>query len=157
MSKAHSRKILDIGCGKNKREPKAVGLDIRDYDPVDVVADIDREELPFESDRFERILTYSVLEHMENLPSVMEKIHRIAEDGAVVEGKVPHWKDRNAYIDPTHKRFFDERTFDYWDPTTEYGDLEYFDVEFRVRRSQRVRRLQFWKSRPIEFKLEVVK
>lgn len=158
MSSVTNTGILDIGCGNNKRDPTALGLDLRNYDAVDVVADLDSEDgLPFESDRFTEILAFSILEHVEDLPAVMEEIHRIGKDGATVRGKVPHWKDRNAHIDPTHSQLLDERSFDYWDSTTEFGQLDYFDAEFRVQKAKRIRRVKFWKSRPIEFELEVIK
>ena len=149
--------VLDVGCGDNKRDPAAIGLDLRDYDPVDVVHDIEETPWPLETDWFDEILAYSVLEHVDDLPGVMAELHRIAKPGATIRGKVPHWKDRNAYIDPTHTQLFDERTFEFWDSTSEYGRRDYFDVEFRVRRAKRIRRVRFWKSRPIAFELEVVK
>ncbi|AGB15614.1 methyltransferase family protein [Halovivax ruber XH-70] len=150
--------VLDVGCGANKRDPGAIGLDLRAYADVDVVADLDSATgLPFEANRFDEVLAYSVLEHVRDLPQTMAELHRIATPGGTIRGKVPHWRDRNAYVDPTHEQLFDERTFDFWDPTTEHGAMEYFDVEFRVRRARRIRRVQFWKSRPIAFELEVVK
>lgn len=158
MAREAEATVLDVGCGPNKRDPAAIGLDRRAYPDVDVLADLDTEVgLPFESNRFDEILAYSVLEHVTDLPRTMAELHRITTPGATVRGKVPHWRDRNAYIDPTHEQLFDERTFDFWDPTTEHGQMEYFDVEFRVRRARRIRRVQFWNSRPIAFELEVVK
>lgn len=157
MPTARNSGALDIGCGNNKRDETAVGMDIRDYDDADVIHDLSETPWPFDDNEFERIDAYSVLEHIEELPAVMAEIHRVAKDGAIVRGKVPHWKDRNAYIDPTHTQLFDEQSFEFWDSTSEYGQREYFEVEFRVRKSQRIRRAQFWKSRPIEFELEVMK
>jgi len=186
-------RTLDIGCGDNKRDPDALGLDIRPYDAVDVVYDITVTPWPFLNGTFDRVNAYSVLEHLPNFPEVMAEIHRVCRGGAVISGKVPHWSDRNAYVDPTHVAHsrrpaadggdpvtlpwthgeteddaggappvtmvagFDEQTFEFWDPTTELGEREYFDPEFRVRRAKRIRRLQFWKSRPLEFELEVRK
>lgn len=147
---------LDLGCGANKRDPDAIGLDVRDYPAVDVVANVE-DGLPFEDSRFEEVLAYSIFEHVSDLPYVMAEIHRVCQDGALVRGKVPHYTDRNAYIDPTHKRFFDVRTFDYWDSTTEHGDMDYFASEFRVQKARRIKRVKFWQSRPIQFELSVVK
>lgn len=147
---------VDIGCGDNKRDPDAVGVDFRDTDDVDLVHDIE-DGLPFASNTVDRVYAYSVLEHVEDLPGVMAELHRVCRGGAIVEGKVPHWKDRNAYIDPTHVRFFDERTFYFWDSALFPHQPSYFDVEYRVQRSSRIWRVQFWKSRPIWFELEVVK
>ncbi|WP_205596742.1 methyltransferase domain-containing protein [Halostella salina] len=184
-------RTLDVGCGDNKRDPDAVGLDVRPYDAVDVVYDVSATPWPFRDDTFDRVLAYSVLEHLPDLPAAMAEIHRVCRDRATVVGKVPHWTDRNAYVDPTHVARprgtladggdgvtlpwaladetgpdappvtmvagFDERTFEFWDPTTELGARGYFDPEFRVRRAERIRRVRFWKSRPVEFDLEVRK
>lgn len=149
-------KLLDLGCGDNKRHPGAVGVDVREYDDVDVVTDLE-SGLPFGESEVDGVLAYSIFEHVEDLPGLMADLHRVCRDGATVEGKVPHWTDRNAYVDPTHVRWFDTRTFEFWDPRTELGQRGYFDAEYRVRDASRVRRLQFWKSRPIAFELEVVK
>lgn len=148
-------RTLDLGCGDNKRDADAVGVDIRDYPAVDVVADIE-DGLPFDDGRFERVLAYSVLEHVDDLPRVMSEIHRVLQPGGVLEGKVPYWEDRTAHIDPTHVRGFDTRTFDYWDSTTRLGALDYFDAEFRIESVRRVRRIQFWRSRPIQFELRAI-
>jgi SAM-dependent methyltransferase len=185
------RRALDVGCGDNKRDADAVGMDIRPYDAVDVVYDVTRTPWPFADETFDDVYAYSILEHLPNLPDVMAEIHRVCRDGATLTGKVPHWKDRNAYVDPTHVAHprdtvtdggdpvtlpwtlseenlpsappvtmvagFDEQTFEFWDPTTELGSRGYFDPEFRVREAERISRIQFWKSRPVEFELEVRK
>lgn len=155
MSNAISS-TLDIGCGNNKRDPAAIGLDLRDYDDVDVVHDLE-DGLPFEANCFGEVLAYSVLEHVADLPAVMAEIHRVLEDGGALKGKVPHYRDRNAYVDPTHTQLFDTKTLEYWDSTTELGKLDYFDVEFCVCEASRIQRIQFWKSRPIVFELEAIK
>lgn len=148
--------IVDIGCGPNKREPADVGVDIRDYDDVDIVADLE-DGLPMDSSTADGVLAYHVLEHVDDLPGVMEELHRVLKDGGYLEGKVPHYRERDAYTDPTHRQYFTASTFDYWDPTTEYGSMSYFDAEFRIETAQRVRRIQLWKSRPVEFRLQAVK
>lgn len=146
---------VDLGCGPDKRDG-TIGLDIRPFDGVDVLCDLN-VGLPFRDSTVGRFYAYRILEHVDDLPFVMSEIHRVAENGSIVEGLVPHYTDRNAYIDPTHQQYFDVRTFDFWDSTTELGQRGYFDPEFRVRKARRIRRVQFWKSRPIEFELEVIK
>lgn len=148
---------LDIGCGPNKQDPDALGLDIRDYEPVDVVCDIEAG-LPLPDETFRVVYLYSILEHVEDPADLLNEIHRVCIDGAMVYGKTPHHKDRNAWVDPTHVRPFDEQVFDFWDSTTELGRRGYYpDTEYRVHKSRRIRRVKFWKSRPIEFELEVIK
>lgn len=148
--------IVDLGCGPNKRPSADVGVDVRDYDGVDVVCDIE-DGLPFDDGAVDRVLAYHVLEHVADLPAVMAEIHRVLVDGGTIRGKVPHYRDRDAYTDPTHKQYFSAASFDYWDAATEYGSMDYFDVGFRVRVAERVRRLRVWRSRPVRFELEAVK
>jgi len=167
---------IDLGCGRQKRDPGAIGIDIRDYEPVDIVADIETG-IPLPDNSVERVTAVSVLEHIDDLPGVMAEIHRVCIDGATVTGKVPHWRDRTAYSDPTHVARgvvgrgtgsgypdcprgacgFTTDTFDFWDPATEHGQRGYFDAEFRVLWCHRIRRILIWKSRPIRFGLRVVK
>lgn len=148
--------VIDLGCGPNKRAPADIGVDIREYDDVDVVADVEGG-LPLDTDSADRVLAYHVLEHVDDLPGVMAELHRVLRDGGVLEGKVPHYQDSDAYTDPTHRQYFTAHTFDYWDPSTEYGAMEYFDCEFAIERCERVRRVQIWKSRPVRFELRAVK
>lgn len=146
---------LDIGCGPNC-EPGYVGIDIREYPGVDIVADVE-SGIPLKDNTVSRVRVEAILEHVDDMPELMSEIHRVCVEGARVTGRVPHWRDRNAYIDPTHVRPYDQRTFDFWDSTTEFGRRDYFEEEFRVHHSERVPRIAFWKSRPIKFDLEVIK
>lgn len=148
--------IVDVGCGPNKREPADIGVDMREYDDVDIVCDIENG-IPLATGSVDRILAYHVLEHVSDLPMVMAELHRLIGDGGVLEGKVPHFKDSDAYTDPTHSQYFTTQTFDYWDSSTEYGGMNYFDSEFSVANAERISRVQFWKARPIRFELRAMK
>lgn len=148
--------IVDLGCGPNKRAVADVGVDIRDYEGVDVVCDIENG-LPFDDGEVHRILAFHVLEHVADLPGVMAEIHRVLEEGGTMRGKVPHYRDSDAYTDPTHEQYFTASTFDYWDSTTEFGAMGYFDAEFYVRMAERVPRLRIWRSRPVRFEVEAVR
>jgi hypothetical protein len=49
----------------------------------------------------------------------MVECYRVLEYGAPLFIKTPHYLHRDAYTDPTHKRFPTEHTFDYWIPGTQ--------------------------------------
>jgi len=55
-----------------------------------------------------------ILEHIRNLPKLMQDIHNVCIDGAKVYIEVPEAPSHYAFDDPTHARFFTPATFDYW-------------------------------------------
>ena len=66
----------------------------------------------------------------------MEEIFRVCKDGAIVKIKVPYFKSIGAFKDPTHKRFFTEETFTYFDKEerikhnlVDYGIVASFKTE----------------------------
>ena len=145
--------VLDLGCGRVKY-PRAIGLDIRPTAAADLVADLEAG-IPLSDGTFDIVLAVSVLEHLDDLAGAMAEVHRVLRPGGRLIGKVPHWSDRSAHIDPTHSRTFDEETLWQWDP--DEARHEYFpETPFRVVQTRRVRRWQFWKDRPILFHLKAV-
>lgn len=145
--------IVDLGCGQNKKSNATIGVDKRNYDCVDIVCNIENG-LPFATESVSIIYAISVLEHITYFPYIMNEIHRVLKPHGYVAGKVPHYTDSQAYTDPTHKHLFTTHTFDYWDSSTTYGSMGYFNREFSIEKCKRVRRIQFWKSRPIIFRLQ---
>ena len=55
-----------------------------------------------------------VLEHLENVPKVLEELYRISQDNAKIEIIVPHYAGFSRYVDPTHKQSFSYFYFDYF-------------------------------------------
>ena len=131
-------KILDVGCGGGiiceplaRLGAKVTGID---FAPNNIIAakihskknklkinyinkDIEKSKL---DEKFDIILMFEVLEHLDNFIGAMEEIHRISLPGCLVKISVPYWNSSFAYIDPTHKRGFHELTFSFFDPDSEY-------------------------------------
>jgi len=108
-------KILDLGCGKNKIKRKdaiVIGIDIEPESGVDVVHDLNKFPYPFKDNEFDEIVCFDVLEHLEDIPSVMKEIHRIGKPGAKVKIRSPHFSSPYASMDPTHLRGFSIFSFD---------------------------------------------
>ena len=117
-------KKLDIGCGKldqfkmqqYKRylgtyDPEEyIGVDQVKLPGVDVVCDI-TQGLPFEDETVDEIICIHVLEHMQNLESIMKEFHRILKPGGVLRIWVTHCFSPGAFGDSTHVRFFTFETF----------------------------------------------
>jgi SAM-dependent methyltransferase len=102
---------LNIGCGRVHREG-AVNLDISPDVGADVVHDLNALPWPFEDGQFEQIYAFDVLEHVDDVPRVLEEIHRIGRPGALLHVTVPHFSSANAFTDLTHRHYFSWRSFD---------------------------------------------
>jgi SAM-dependent methyltransferase len=102
---------LNIGCGRVHREG-AVNLDISPDVGADVVHDLNTLPWPFQDGQFEQIYAYDVLEHVNDVPRVLEEIHRVSQPGALLHVTVPHFSSANAFTDLTHRHYFSWRSFD---------------------------------------------
>jgi len=108
-------KILDLGCGKNKR-PGAIGVDYSDRHAADVIHDLNLFPYPFADNEWDIIYLDNVLEHLDNPIRVLEEVHRICKVGGQVKVIVPYFRSIWAFIDPTHKHFFTVNSLAYFDP-----------------------------------------
>ena len=84
----------------------------RDVEP-DLEYDLDRLPWPLPAGHFTEVFAYDVIEHCVNVLAVMEEIHRVTREGAVVRITVPHFSCANAFTDPTHRHFFGISSFNY--------------------------------------------
>jgi SAM-dependent methyltransferase len=119
---------LNIGCGNDIRADY-VNLDIAKLPGVDVVCDIDTNPLPFDNNTFEYIVCNDVLEHVE-VAKVLKEIHRVIKEDGIVEIRVPHFTSSNNFIDPTHKKMFSVRTFNFFIKKSMYDRSYYYDFHF---------------------------
>lgn len=128
-----SRTILNLGCG-NKHIENAVNLDVTGTTNPDVIHDLNRFPWPFSDNRFAEVRAFDVIEHLTDVIAVMEEIHRVCENGALVKITLPHFSCSNAYTDPTHRHQFGRFSFDY--VTGEHEFAFYTGVRFRKIASQ---------------------
>jgi SAM-dependent methyltransferase len=124
---------LNIGCGQ-KRLPDCVNLDISANVGADVVHNLDKTPWPFAADSFDEVHAYDVLEHVENVVSALEEIHRISRPGAVLHATVPHFSSANAFTDVTHRHWFGWRSFEPFDSSHQLA--HYSNARFRRRYSR---------------------
>lgn len=113
-------KRVNLGCGL---QPMAgwVNVDKAKLDGVDVVHDLDAAPWPWDDASVDEIQAIDVFEHVDDPLVFMNESARILKPGGVLRLRVPHWRDVNAYSDPTHRRFCTEQTFDYWITGTEFN------------------------------------
>jgi len=123
---------INLGGGNTKREGY-VNVDIIPFPNVDVVCDISKG-LPFKENSVEAVYASHFLEHIENLPKLMEEIYRVCKPEAVIEIKCPYFKSNGAFKDPTHVTFITEQTFDYFDPKQiESGKLPDYKFKCKIK------------------------
>ncbi len=104
---------IDIGCGEKKQCARSIGVDIRRWKGVDVVADISGG-LPFGDSSIDYVFAVHCLEHIRDLLQAMGEIHRVLSPGGAAHIMVPAHGSTNAVADPTHVRFFNRQTFKYF-------------------------------------------
>lgn len=115
-----TRTILHLGAGK-KYHPEAVSVDLVASTNPDVVHNLDVTPWPLPDGHFREVWAYDVIEHLADVVKVMEEIHRVCADGAVVKITVPHYSCANAFTDPTHRHYFSVASFNYFTGDNEFG------------------------------------
>lgn len=101
---------LDLGCGKNK-QPGYVGVDIRKFDGVDIVADLTKK-WQWRDGSVDEVYSSHFVEHLEADERIhfCNELYRILKKGGKAVIVVPHWASCRAYGDLTHK----------WPPVSEF-------------------------------------
>jgi predicted SAM-dependent methyltransferase len=122
---------LNLGCGTKKLNGY-LNVDWKKTSAVDIVQDLNKFPYPFKTESVDEVLLDNVLEHLDDLIKVMEEIYRISKHGAIIKIYVPYAKSDGAFKDPTHKHFFLERTFQYFEP--EHPLNFYSKARFRVKK-----------------------
>jgi predicted SAM-dependent methyltransferase len=135
-------KMINLGAGKTAVYfPEWVNVDYIKTPGIDVVHNLNEYPWPFKDSTADAIQAIDVIEHLpshiDGKPTVMmfiEECHRILKNKGLLTIQTPHWQSKNLWIDPTHVRGFDEKSFDYFDPTTDIGkDYGYYtQAKFRV-------------------------
>ena len=106
-----TRNKLNFGCGKNIRKD-FVNVDIAAFEGIDKTFNFNVFPYPFSDDDFNEVLADNVLEHLDDIPSVMKELHRISKPGGIIRIIVPYYNCYGAYNDVTHKHFFSHLSFE---------------------------------------------
>lgn len=140
---------ISLGAGMEPEQgDEWVNLDIVDLPEIDVVHNLMQFPWPFDDNSADYIKAKDLIEHManytpDNRPAViafMEECYRIMKPGATLWIQTPSWDADFLWIDPTHVRGFDIRSFDFFDPDTDFGRSTgfYSKVKFHIRRAERL-------------------
>lgn len=132
---------LNVGAGRSPRVGY-INIDTISFPGINIICNINGFSLPFSDSCFSEILIEHTLEHIHNFIPLMEEIHRIGVNGAIVYITTPYYRYEGAFHDPTHVRFFSERTFDIFRDDYEYNyySKARFDVlKVSLRRTQKTK------------------
>ena len=128
------KKVLEFGAGKTpaiRDDAEVIHLDVLKLPHIEVVHNLEKFPYPFKDNTFDEILAFHVLEHISDTVKVMEEIHRISKNGAIVTIEVPYYNSPSSFRDPTHKSYFSEGTMDYF---TDNGVYNYYTkVRFEIK------------------------
>jgi len=120
---------LHLGCGQNYRKGW-INVDKVHSVKADVYHDLEVTPWPFADDSVGFIEMYAVLEHLSDTLASLGELHRILQPGGTVHIHVPYACSVWAFQDPTHKRYFTERTLDYVKDGFDYNF--YTNVRFEI-------------------------
>lgn len=146
--------LINLGSGNDPLEGH-VNVDMLERNDVDVVHNLMDFPYPFENESAEGIKAIDVIEHLDHYtddkqPTIMafiKECHRILKPGGELYIQTPSWDSELFKIDPTHVRGFHPKSFDFFDPDTEYGQIREFygGPAFHVRCEElENKNLRFW-------------
>ncbi len=122
---------MDLGCGGNKR-PGYYGIDVLARPGIDIQCDLDHG-IPLMTNCVDRLNCSHFLEHVDDLIFMLGEIYRVCKPGARLDIAVPYYMSEGAFGDPTHKHWFNERTFRYFDPGWDLSALYGFPFRFAIK------------------------
>lgn len=118
---------INLGAG-NEILDGYINHDIRKHrKEIDMCFDLDKKEwmrdveTMLEPDIFEEIRAWDVLEHLNNPINFMDNCWELLKTDGILYMKVCGWSNPNFHVDLTHKKAYDIKSFDYFDPDTAIG------------------------------------
>ena len=104
---------LELGCGNRKRHADAIGIDMLEYEAVDIVGDIEITLTRFPAHVVENVYSYHCFEHLNNLDRIMDQLARVMMPKGKLHVEVPHFSNPYYYSDHTHRQPFGLYSFSY--------------------------------------------
>lgn len=137
-----SLRVLDVGCGVNKR-PGSIGVDRNLASRADVIADLDRFPWPFRDSSFDALYASHVIEHVADVVRVMEEFHRVVRPGGEIHIITPHYTDFSSFCDPTHRWHLNSFSLRYFGE--DHGGFGYYSQARFAESSVHVKLLSLWR------------
>lgn len=106
--------ILELGCGGQKRDDSAVGIDLLDLPGVDILGDVIEVLCALPDNSVDAMYSEHFMEHIAQPRLLLEEAARVLKVGGEFRAVIPHFSNPWFYSDPTHRSFFGLYTFAYW-------------------------------------------
>ena len=103
---------LNLGCG-NSIKNGFLGVDNVLCNAAQVLADI--TTLPFKDTSIDEVFMDNIIEHIQDIPSLMQELHRICIQNARITIRTPHFASADSWIDPTHIHHFSCFSMDHFE------------------------------------------
>lgn len=94
---------LNLGSGIDIREGY-INIDMFDFNGIDIICDLNKDTLPFESNSIDEIIAYHIFEHLTNWEKVLINCFNVLKDGGRIKIKTPY--GAKTFQHPYHVRFF---------------------------------------------------
>ncbi len=114
---------INLGAG-NIIMPLYTNHDRRKYrEEIKLIFDLSEKDWSkhIVKDSCEEIRAWDVIEHLDDPINFINNCWISLKKGGVLNLKACGWQNPNFWVDITHKKAYDIRTFDYFDPSTELG------------------------------------
>jgi len=105
---------LELGCGNRKRQENAVGIDMLEYESVDIQGDVYEVLKKIPDNRVSTVYSYHFFEHVEDVGKLVQEVARVLVDGGLFLVVVPHFSNPYFYSDYTHMNHFGLYSFSYF-------------------------------------------
>ena len=76
---------LELGCGNRKRVENSIGIDVIDYDCVDIVGDIYEVLREVSSQSINEVHSHHFLEHVDDVGLLMAELSRIIKPNGILK------------------------------------------------------------------------
>ena len=110
--------LLDLGCGMDKCDTRATGLDSDPGVNPDVCCDLEKK-LPFSNGEVNYIVGFDVVEHMQNVNKFFDELYRVIEVGGMVAFMIPD----SRYVPLTEKFNLNPDHKHWWKPASFIGEV----------------------------------
>jgi len=100
---------INIGSG-GTRFDGFVNCDCSNLFNPEYVFDMEKDTWPFEDNSVDEVYAHHVLEHLgEGYFHCLQELYRVCKADAIIDVKVPHYRNENQAHDPTHRRLITMR------------------------------------------------
>ena|SRR3989344_397730 len=94
---------------------------IKHRSEIDFAFDLNLPEWPLKSDSYDIVRAWDVIEHLENPLHFVNNCWKLLKPNGMLDVKACGWQNRNFWVDITHRKGFDIKSFNYFVPSTKEG------------------------------------